>query len=466
MGKKSGTSWFKIVKRAFRSPTKENEKNSGRIREEHEQEEEEKRNEDGLLKSPVAIMFNSVKRTQQQIIVSPISDAEQRQAIAVAAATAQAAVQMVRFTRPSNFVREHVAAMLQALVRGHDVRKEAKLTLKCMQSMVRVQYRVCEQRARLSREGRRKSIFAETNGLWESRYLQDIRQRKSISRDLSSIPDDRDDCPYTSEEIEATLQSKKEAASKRQKPLLMLSLARFLLTLPYIHLIWTSRRSPSASDEKELEEGTRWLDRLMATKQRESSSRTSADRREPIKTVETDTPRPCSYSTPTAARRSKSKSHQQKQHSPLLRAHHNLYFHQSPITPSPCKTIPLQVSSAPPRCPKQKCCSAAQTPSVGSRYHHGICAGKNAATGAMPNYMAATESAKAWVRSHSAPSHRPSTPERERGGSAKKHLSYPAPEPHCGIGIGSSSFSQNLRRCYVYGLDLITEIGTQNKAER
>ncbi|KAF2298059.1 hypothetical protein GH714_009632 [Hevea brasiliensis] len=414
-------------------------KNSGRIREEHEQEEEEKMREKRRwpFKKP------SSNHVQQCEANTTANNSESYFGCGAKASNCSGSS-----NSPSSSADGLVK--LQALVRGHDVRKEAKLTLKCMQSMVRVQYRVCEQRARLSREGRRKSIFAETNGLWESRYLQDIRRRKSISRDLSSIPDDRDDCPYTSEEIEATLQSKKETASKRQKPLLMLSLAR----------------SPSASDEKELEEGTRWLDRLMATKQWESSSRTSADRREPIKTVETDTPRPCSYSTPTAARRSKSKSHQQKQHSPLLRAHRNLYFHQSPITPSPCKTIPLQVSSARPRCPKQKCCSAAQTPSVGSRYHHGICAGKNAATGAMPNYMAATESAKAWVRSHSAPSHRPSTSERERGGSAKKHLSYPAPEPHCGIGIGSCSFSQNLRRCYVYGLDLITEIGTQNKAER
>jgi hypothetical protein len=42
MGKKGGTSWLTIVKRAFRSPSKENEKKSSRSREEHDQEEEEK----------------------------------------------------------------------------------------------------------------------------------------------------------------------------------------------------------------------------------------------------------------------------------------------------------------------------------------------------------------------------------------------------------------------------------------
>ena len=43
MGKIGGSSWLSVVKRAFRSPTKENsEKRSSRRREENEQEEEEK----------------------------------------------------------------------------------------------------------------------------------------------------------------------------------------------------------------------------------------------------------------------------------------------------------------------------------------------------------------------------------------------------------------------------------------
>lgn len=70
---------------------------------------------------------------------------------------------------------------LQALVRGHNVRTQAKVALKCMQSLVRVQDRVLDQqRARLSHDGCRKSMFAETNASWESTYLQDIRCRKSM----------------------------------------------------------------------------------------------------------------------------------------------------------------------------------------------------------------------------------------------------------------------------------------------
>lgn len=69
---------------------------------------------------------------------------------------------------------------LQALVRGHNVRKQAKMTLRCMQALVRVQARVLDQRVRLSHDGSRKSAFSDTNSVLESRYLQDISDRRSL----------------------------------------------------------------------------------------------------------------------------------------------------------------------------------------------------------------------------------------------------------------------------------------------
>ncbi|KAJ6376717.1 hypothetical protein OIU76_025799 [Salix suchowensis] len=414
------------------------EKKSSRRGEEHDHEEEEKKKEKRrwLFRKPSSANHVPVQRREENIAVTnktstatapscPPLDDGKRLAIAVAAATAatadaaavtaQAAAEISRLTRPASILvraklraaiviqtafrgylaRRALRALkglvkLQAVVRGHNVRKQAKITLQCMEALVRVQDQVRDQRARVPHEWSRRSMFSETNSSWEFKYLHDIRERKPMSRDVSSVLDDWDDRRCTNEEIEAMVESKKEAAIKREKA----------LAYAFSSQIWRSGRNPSAGDEKELEDRARWLDRWMATKQWETSSRASTDRKDSnIKTVEMDTSRPFSYS-----QRLQTQNHLQKQlsrhsvASPFHGSQSSLSLHQySPITP-----VSLQ-TQAPP---------------------------SGGAAAILPNYMAATESAKARVRPQSAPRQRPSTPERERGGSAaKKRLSFPVPRP-------------------------------------
>ncbi|KAF5733270.1 hypothetical protein HS088_TW17G00812 [Tripterygium wilfordii] len=488
MGKKGGSSWLTAVKRAFRSPTKDNDhqKSSTRRRVDRDQEEDEdkKREKRRWLFRKSGSQETVTQQTAPPNVAAETEDlsvssaAEHRHAIAVAVATAAAAEKAVasaqaavaRFsTRPSNnHAAEHYAATviqtafrgylarralralkglvkLQALVRGHNVRKQAKMTLRCMQALVRVQARVLDQRVRLSQEGSRKSAFSDTNSMWESRYLQGLSDRRSMSREGSSIADDWDERPHTIEEVKAMLQNRKEAALKRDKS----------LSHAMSQQLWRTGRSPSIGNEQELQESTQWLNRWMPTKPWESRGRASTDQRDPIKTVEIDASQPYSYFAPKIERISPNQSHQNQRpnsHSPLHRVPQN-----APITPSPSKSRPLQVRSASPRCVRddRSYNASSQTPSLRSNYYyngyltnqHSSRQGTSVANGAtLPSYMAATESAKARLRSQSAPKQRPSTPERERASSVKKRLSFPVPplDPHR-VGYRGYGGGHNLR---------------------
>ncbi|GMI98487.1 IQ-domain 17 [Hibiscus trionum] len=477
MGKKGGTSWLTAVKRAFRSPSKDSrdKKSNGRKDESDlpEEDEEKKREKRRWIFRKPTIQEPAVHQ-QTTPPVKATATGHNDTARAAEEAAVVATAQVARKTRPSNYTREHhyAAAVviqtafrgylarralralkglvkLQALVRGHNVRKQAKMTLRCMQALVRVQARVLDQRTRLSHDGSRKSAFSDTNSVLDSRYLQDISDRRSLSREGSSIADDWDERPHTIEEVKAMLEHRKEAALKREK-----NLSRALS-----QQMRRARRSPSIGDEDELGGRPKSSDRRAPAKPWDNRGRGSTDQRVSVKSVEIDTPQPYSYLAPNYRRTNSNQydqhepqHHNQRPSSPLHRAQRNAAIHHThiPITPSPSKTRPVQVRSASPRCVRgDRSSVSSQTPSLRSNYHytgrvdtHACGSSNNAAT--LPNYMAATESAKARIRSQSAPRQRPSTPERDRNGSARKRLSFPVPDPY-GVRTGYGGYGQKLR---------------------
>ncbi|XP_066353108.1 protein IQ-DOMAIN 17-like [Miscanthus floridulus] len=486
MGKKGGTSWLTAVKRAFRSPSKDDSssptRKASRLREDTDGDGDKGKREQRrrwLFRRSSSASPAPAPTAPDHAHPRPAAvTEEQRHAIALAVATAataeaavataQAAAEVVRLTRPgavpagSSFVRrEHYAAVviqtsfrgylarralralkglvkLQALVRGHNVRKQANMTLRCMQALVRVQARVRDQRMRLSQDsmlslsmsgagaapcGSSKSSYSvDTSTFWDSKYAHDYADRRSVerSRDGSSFAaDDWDDRPRTIDEIQAILQTRKDAALKRERA----------LSYALSHQIWRNPAAAGASaEEMDVDGQPRWAERWMASRASFDTSRSSIrgaaapgrasmDEREPVKTLEMDTARPFSYSTP---RRGSS--------SPMHRTHQQ-QAHPAVATPSPVKSRPpIQVRSASPRVDHHHGSGGSYTPSLLHAPRHA------SAAAAVPNYMAATESAKARVRSQSAPRQRPATPERDRGSGggsaaasgAKKRLSFPA----------------------------------------
>ncbi|XP_019160581.1 PREDICTED: protein IQ-DOMAIN 14-like [Ipomoea nil] len=250
---------------------------------------------------------------------------------------------------------------LQALIRGQNVRRQARITLKCMQALFRVQERMREQCARISQDSARKSMFSGSTNSWESKY---IRERKSIFRDHCSVGEAWRDCPPTLQELEVMLQAQKAAFMRERCP----------------SQAWSSDTDVVDGEERE-----------KTTPLKQGKSRAPAiQRRNPVKSGEINV---------------RIRSLQHKSASSV----------QAPATPSPAKPKPVRPTTSPGNLEKSH--STANTPRLCPTNRSASFAPRYSISGISPGYMAATESAKARLRSQSAPRQRPSTP-------AKRCLSY------------------------------------------
>ncbi|KAL3530299.1 hypothetical protein ACH5RR_009621 [Cinchona calisaya] len=92
---------------------------------------------------------------------------------------------------------------LQALVRGHAVRKQAAITLRCMQALVRVQARVRARRVRMALENQTAQ--------------QKLQQQLEHDTRVREIEEGWCDSVGSVEEIQAKLLKRQEAAAKRER---------------------------------------------------------------------------------------------------------------------------------------------------------------------------------------------------------------------------------------------------------
>lgn len=134
---------------------------------------------------------------------------------------------------------------LQALVRGHAVRKQAAITLRCMQALVRVQARVRARRVRIALESQTAQ--------------QKLQQQLVNEARVREIEEGWCDSVGSVEEIQSKLLKRQEAAAKRERA----------MAYALAHQWQAGSRQQSAPSGFEPDKsswGWNWLERWMAVR--------------------------------------------------------------------------------------------------------------------------------------------------------------------------------------------------------
>lgn len=294
---------------------------------------------------------------------------------------------------------------LKSLIQGDAVKRQATTTLRCMQTLARVQSQIRSRRIRMSEE---------------NQALQRQLLLKN-GRDLEKWRggDDWNDSPQTKEQTDASLLSKQEAAVRRERA----------MAYAFSHQWKSSSRSgnPLFTDPSNPQWGWSWLERWMAARPWESRSVADKETSNDQASVKSAARSVAGDITKAYARRD---SNSDRVSGLSLKVNRH-----SPATP-PFKPTPLtgKIKSASPKSGWAMLDDDSRSMiSLQSERHRRHSVGGSsirddeslASSPAVPSYMAQTESARAKSRfQSSAASDAPETP--EKGLVVKKRLSFPA----------------------------------------
>ncbi|XAR56092.1 hypothetical protein NMG60_11036415 [Bertholletia excelsa] len=99
-------------------------------------------------------------------------------------------------------------ARLKSLIQGQSVKRQTIVTLQCMQNLARVQSQIHTRRMRMSEDNQALQ-----------RQLSQHKHEKEIKKLRPSMESDWNNSPQSKEQLKAKLQSKQEAAMRREKAL-------------------------------------------------------------------------------------------------------------------------------------------------------------------------------------------------------------------------------------------------------
>ncbi|CAA6669323.1 unnamed protein product [Spirodela intermedia] len=287
---------------------------------------------------------------------------------------------------------------LKSLLHSNAVKRQSAATLRCMQTLSKVQSQIRTTRIRMTEENQALQ-----------RQLQ-LKREKEL--EALRMGEDWDDSLQSKEQLEASLLNKHEAAIRRERALAYAFSRQWKNSSRSVNTLFTDPSNPHW--------GWSWLERWMAAKSwetRSTAGKSSTTTTPPLKVLLPHSHINLDKPSPTTAQRLNKPLSRQSPSTPLSKASS---FAGKIKPPSPGGAhgpaeddARSQVSIHSERARRHSIAgsSVRDDESLGG-------------SPAIPSYMAATQSARAKLQSQSPLTERLETPEKASLGSAKKRLSF------------------------------------------